>query len=73
MAQLPPRDLEHELHKHFWGTPEERIRAALRLGEEMLALFLSTLPPGTTREEARRIAQRNRNRGRHPSAVMDTL
>ena len=71
MASLPARDLEAELAKHFKGTPESRVREALRLGREALDAFLATLPPGTTPAEARAILRRNKHRGRRPSKVMD--
>ena len=71
MATFPPRDLHAEVAKHFHGSPEQRILTALRLGEEALTLFLASLPPGTQREQARRIMQRNKSRGRRASAVMD--
>ena len=71
MASLPERDLQAEVEKHFKGTPEERYELAMRLGREALDAFLATLPPGTTREEAREILRRNKHRGRRPSRVMD--
>jgi len=49
MAQFPPRDLRAEAAKHFRGTPDERIRMALRLGQEAIDLFAGTLPAGTPR------------------------
>lgn len=69
MARLPQRDLATEVAKHFRGTPGERIATAIRLGREALDLFLATQPVGMTRQAARRILQRNKNRGRQPSAV----
>ena len=69
MARLPRRDLVSEVAKHFGGTPGERVTAALRLGREALDLFLATQPAGVSRQVARRILQRNKNRGRQPSAV----
>ena len=71
MATLPPRDLAEEVSKHFKGTPEERLLRALRLGRRDLDLFLSTQPPGTSRDEAREILRRNKHRGRRPSRVME--
>jgi hypothetical protein len=71
MGSLPPRDLQAEIAKHFKGTPEERLREALRLGKAELDTFLATLPPGTTRAEARDILRRNKHRGRRPSRLMD--
>jgi hypothetical protein len=71
MALLPPRDLDQEVAKHFQGTPEERMRLALRLGQEALKLFHATLPPGTTLAEAREILRLNKQRGRRPSKVME--
>ena len=73
MAQLPPRDLHAEVQRHFWGTPEQRILAALQLGEQMLDLFLATQLPGVSREQARRLLQRNHTRGRQRSAAMEAL
>ncbi len=69
MAKLGARDLSAEIGKHFAGTPLQRLRAALRLGEEAVDLFLATLPAGTTRRQARAIMQRNRHRGRRRSKV----
>lgn len=71
MSSLPPRDLTTEVAKHFQGTPESRVRDALRLGEEALDAFMQALPPGTSREEAREILSRNKNRGRTPSKLME--
>ncbi|HJQ99054.1 MAG TPA: hypothetical protein VJ826_12145 [Candidatus Polarisedimenticolaceae bacterium] len=71
MASLPPRDLRAEVAKHFKGTPEERLREALRLGRAELEAFLATLPPGTTRTQAREILRKNKHRGRRPSRLMD--
>ena len=71
MAMFPPRNLEAEVRKYFSGTPGERIVAALRLGQEALDLFLATLPPGTSRERARRLMQGNTHRGRRPSRVVE--
>lgn len=68
---LPPRDLQAEVARHFHGTPESRILLAWRLGREALDLFHATLPPGTSRAEARRIMQRNTRRGRRPSRAFD--
>lgn len=71
MARLPRRDLASEASKHFHGTAEERMLAARRLGEEALDLYLASQPPGVTREQARRLLQRNKNRGRRPSTVAE--
>jgi hypothetical protein len=68
---LPPRDLRAEISRQFRGTPEKRILQAWRLGREALDLFLATLPPGTSRAEARRLMQRNTHRGRRPSRAFD--
>ena len=73
MTQLPARDLRAELERHFWGTPEQRVLAAVRLGEQALDVFLASQPPGTSRERARRLLQRNRNRGRHRSGAIEAL
>jgi hypothetical protein len=72
MSALPPRDLAAEVSKHFKGTPGERLLRALRLGLRDLDLFLATLPPGTSRDEARRILRRNKHPGRRPSRVMES-
>ena len=69
MARLARRDLSEEVRKHFAGTAQARVRTALRLGEQALDLFLGTLPPGTTRQRARVLLQRNRHPGRQPSRV----
>jgi hypothetical protein len=69
VARLPKRDLTAEVAKHFRGTSAERMVTALRLGREALDLFLATQPVGMTRQAARRILQRNKNRGRQPSAI----
>jgi len=71
MARFPRRDLASEASKHFQGTPEERILAARRLGEEALDHYLASQPPGITREQARRLLQRNKNRGRLHSTVAE--
>jgi hypothetical protein len=71
--RLPARDLKAEAAKHFRGTPEERLLLAWRLGREALELFLATLPPGTTRADARRILERNKCRGRRPSRLMEAV
>ncbi len=73
MAQLPPRDLLDEVRRQSGGTPEERILEDLRLGEQLLDLFLATQTPGTTREQARRILQRYKHKGRQRSAVIEAL
>ena len=62
------RDLAAEFAKHFKGTPEERLAAALRVEPLPLDLFLSTLPPGTSREE---LARLRTNAGRRYSRVME--
>jgi hypothetical protein len=66
-----PRNLDQEVAKHFQGTAEERILLALRLGREALDVFHTTLPPGTTLDEAREILRRNKQRGRRSSKVME--
>ena len=70
MANFPPRDLESEAAKHFKGSVEERLELALRLGRDSLEIFLATLPPGTTRAEARAILRRKKQIGRRRSDVM---
>jgi len=65
------RDLAAEAAKHFKGSAEERILAALEAGEMALALFRSSLPPGTPVEEARRRLQRATHGGRRPSRAND--
>ena len=69
---MQDQDFDAELAKHFQGTPETRVREALRLGEEALDALLKTLPPGTTRDEAREIFTRNKNFGRTPWKCMDS-
>ena len=73
MARLPRRDLAAEVAKHFRGTAEERVLLALDLGQRALDVFLATLPPGTTRVQAAAITRRNKQRGRRPSGVMETV
>jgi len=73
MAHLPARNLHAEVQRHFRGTPAQRILEALRLGEQVLDFFLATQPPGLSREHARRLLQRNRNRGRRRSAAVEAL
>jgi len=70
MTLLPPRDLREEVAKHFQGTSADRVDACLRLGEELLDLYLATQPPGLDRAAARRALQRNSHRGRRPSALL---
>jgi hypothetical protein len=70
MARSARRDLQTEIEKHFRGTPAERVELALRLGRQALDAFRATLPPGTTRQQARAILQRNKNRGRRPCRVL---
>lgn len=65
------RDLAAEAAKHFRGTAEERMLAALEAGEMALALFRATLPPGTPVEEARHRLQRATHAGRRPSKAND--
>ena len=72
MARLPARDWNAEVEKHFRGSASERVAQALRLGREALELFLSTLPAGTSVEQARAILQRNKNRGRRRSVAAGT-
>jgi len=69
MPPLPARDWQEELRKHGAGTPEERVRAALRLGEDGLDLFLASAPADMTRDAARILLQRRKHFGRHPSQV----
>ena len=59
------RDVATQAARHATGaTPQERVAAALRMGELCLDVFLASLPEGTTREEARRRAQRLKGFGR---------
>ena len=69
MAEFPERDLSTEVAKQFRGTPAERIEVALRLGRDVLDLYLATQPPGISRQLARQILQRDKHSGRRPSAV----
>jgi hypothetical protein len=71
MARLAERTLREELGKHFAGTADARVEAALRLGEQALDLFQATLPPGTTRQQARAMMQRNRHPGRRRARLAD--
>lgn len=71
MAVFPRRDLEGEIRKHFHGTPDERLRLALRLGRRALDFFMASLPPAVSRAEAAEILRRNKHRGRRPSKVME--
>jgi len=65
------RDLAAEAAKHFKGTAEGRMLAALEAGEMALALFRATLPPSTSVEVARRRLQRATHAGRRPSSAND--
>lgn len=65
------RDLAAEAAKHFKGSPEERMLAALEAGEMALALFRTTIPPGTPVEVARRRLQRATHAGRRASRAND--
>lgn len=65
------RDLASEVAKHFKGTPEERLAAALRVDTLALDVFLAALPPGTSREEAARRARLGTHAGRRHSRVME--
>ncbi|HUM01323.1 MAG TPA: hypothetical protein VL084_03490 [Thermoanaerobaculia bacterium] len=65
------RTLDSEAARHFKGTPGERVRSSLEAGEMALELFLSTQPPGTSREAARRRLQRAAHHGRRPSRSND--
>jgi hypothetical protein len=65
------RDLASETVKFFHGTPESRLAEALRPDDFALDLFLATLPRGTSREEAARLARRLTHAGRRASRVMD--
>lgn len=67
----PGRDLASEAAKFFRGTPESRLAEALRPDDFALDLFLATLPKGTSREEAARLARRLTHAGRRASRVMD--
>jgi hypothetical protein len=70
MSALPPRALQDEVAKHFQGTPAERIDTCLRLGDEVLDLYLATQSPGLDRTAARRALQGNSHRGRRPTAPL---
>ena len=65
------RNLAAEAAKFFRGTPESRLAEALRPDEFALDLFLATLPKGTSREEAARLARLATHAGRRVSRVMD--
>ena len=64
------RDLAAETAKFFRGTPEIRLAEALRPDGFALDLFLATLPRGTSREEAARLARLLTHAGRRVSRVM---
>jgi hypothetical protein len=65
------RDLAAEAEKHFHGTPDERVREALARGVAALDLYVSALPPGTTRREAAEKMRLATHAGRRFSRVMD--
>jgi len=65
------RTLDSEAARHFKGTAEDRIRAALEAGDLALHLYLATQPPGTSLEEARRRLQAAAHAGRRPSRSND--
>jgi hypothetical protein len=67
MGTTRRRDLRAELGKFFWGSPEARVEAVLWLGEQALDLYLASLPPGTSRCEARARMQRAAQYGRRRS------
>lgn len=68
MRSFPPRTLRSEAQKYAGLRAGDGLLAALRLGEEMLALFLAAHPE-TTPEQARTILHRNKTRGRRPSSA----
>jgi hypothetical protein len=68
---ISARTLDSEAARHFKGTPEERMRAALEGGELALRLYLATQSPGTSLEEARRRLQRAAHVGRRYSQSND--
>ncbi len=65
------RTIDSEAARHFRGTPDERMRAALEAGELALKLYLATQPPDTSLQEARRRLQRAACAGRRPSCCND--
>jgi hypothetical protein len=65
------RGLASEAAKFFRGTPESRLAEALRPDDLALDLYLATLPEGTSREEAARLARLATHAGRRVSRVMD--
>ena len=67
---LAARDLSCEVAKHFRGTAEERIRWAREMGQRALAIFVAAQSKELTHQEAARVLNRNKNRGRRPSRVM---
>jgi hypothetical protein len=73
MARLPSRGLQRGERVQVRGTPKQRVLASLRLGARALAIFLATLPAGTTPEAARRRMQRNLHRGRRLSVAVSEL
>ena len=68
-AERSVRDLAGEVGRHFQGTPEQRVTSALDLGRRSLEVFLSTLPPGTSRGDAVERLRRVKQSGRRPSRV----
>jgi len=65
--EIGPRTIDSEAARHFRGTADERMRAALGAGELALRLYLASQPPGTRVDEARRRLQRAAHAGRRPS------
>jgi hypothetical protein len=69
MPGLARRGFAEELAKHFQGTPASRLRLARARGRRALALFRATLPEGTTIQEARRLLEVGKQRGRRRRAI----
>jgi hypothetical protein len=70
--RLGRRDLQDEIQPRFQDTAAERMLLAQRLGKRCVAIFLATQPSGLRPEDARRILQRNKARGRRPSAAIES-
>jgi hypothetical protein len=60
---------EEQLREMAAMTPAERVKLALRLGEEGLRLMMST--QGIDRDEAHRRIRQSRQAGRRPSRCHD--
>jgi hypothetical protein len=73
MARLQRRGFQQGERVRVQGTAEQRVLTSLRLGARALAIFLATLPDGTTPQAARHRMQRNLHRGRRRSVAASEL